>query len=414
MIYFTNSQLKSQYGVSYAAINRWIRSAKEGKNGLTLYEEGEKPLIANTSKNELIMKKLVAEGKKYLNTNARKVIRPQEKFYELYSRKQILDIIKSLDIHHEVPSKYGYSERGAKYWDDYTNRLWNEEAPNFLKVTNELLKINFCNINLYLKGCEKVNVVDIGSGNGLAAKEFLECLLAQKHFETKYTALDFSADLLKIVESNIERWFSDKIEFETCNRDMAFELFDDVVSISSDAVDGNIKNARNILLLLGGTLLNFRSQDEVLRVIYNSMDKNDLLIYITKLDSGVSRRHFDFSSSDEDRKLSIGERVIIDMLNIDESLYDIESGYDEKSRQRFIRIRLKIAISLEFSFKEGKRVVNFNSGDTILLWRAKHQSATEVFGQFQANGFTLLHSSLDINREYLFTASAIDIKNELE
>ncbi len=412
MIYFTNSQLKAQYGVSYAAINRWIKTAKEGKNNLMLYEEGGKSRIANTSKNELILKKLVAEGKKYLNSNVRKVIRPQEKFYELYSRKQILDIIKNLDIHQEVPLKYGYFERGAKYWDDYANRLWNEENLNFLNANVALLKANFSNINSYLKGCEQVNVIDVGSGNGLATKDFLGYLVNQEHLKVKYIALDISADLLKIVERNVNQWFGDKIEFEACNRDMTFERFDDI--ISSEIIGESSVMTRNIVLLLGGTLTNLRSPNEALNVIYNSMDKSDLVLFTNKLDSEASRRYFDFTSSEEDRKLATLYRVIIDMLNIDESLYDIESGYDDKIRQRFIRIRLKVAISLEFIFKEGKRVVDFNSGDTILLWRYWHKSATEVFDQFQENGFTLLHSSLDVNREYLFTASAINIKNELE
>jgi len=94
-------------------------------------------------------------------------------------------------------------------------------------------------------------------------------------------------------------------------------------------------------------------------------------------------------------------------LNIDNSYYDVELGYDHLYRERFERIRLKVALSVKFNFKAGERTITFNKGDAILTWRALQQAAADVASQFDRNDFYLLHTSQTEDQEYILTVSRV-------
>src|SRR6185369_6229936 len=123
------------------------------------------------------------------------------------------------------------------------------------------------------------------------------------------------------------------------------------------------------------------------------MNRNDLLIYNLKLDNEATRRYFDFGISAERTPLDAQAKLLVDTLNIDESFYDVEMGYDPERRERYIRIRLKVALTIKFAFEKGERLIEFNKNDTILLWRYWHQNAHEVTAQLERNGFDTLQTS---------------------
>jgi uncharacterized SAM-dependent methyltransferase len=99
--------------------------------------------------------------------------------------------------------------------------------------------------------------------------------------------------------------------------------------------------------------------------------------------------------------------MLVDLLNIDESLYDVEVGYDEQRRERYMRIRLKVALAITFSFEKDDRVIEFNKNDTILVWRYWHQSAQEVITQLTYNHFDVLQTSQTEDKDYLLTISRV-------
>jgi uncharacterized SAM-dependent methyltransferase len=99
--------------------------------------------------------------------------------------------------------------------------------------------------------------------------------------------------------------------------------------------------------------------------------------------------------------------MLVDLLNIDESLYEVEMGYDDQQRERYMRIRLKVALAITFSLEKGDRVIEFNKNDTILVWRYWHQSAQEVMMQLARNDFYVLQTSQTENQEYMLTISRV-------
>lgn len=405
MKYFKNIELAKLYHVSEKTVRNWIEAAQNGKLELQLHTEDDRIYIANTSKNTLAIERLVEKGRKFKNSRGHKIVKPPLKFYSHFSEKQILDIVSNLDIHREIPRQYNYMDGGAHSWDKYTHRLQKEEGGNILKKTIQLVDENAQAIDRLLNGCKKVNIIDLGVGNALPVRATLSRLL-DKNILNRYIAIDISSEMLHIAQHNIEEWFDGKVNFEGYARDFAYDRFDDL--LVNDMLRKDADTTINLVLMLGGTLSNFRSQYDVLKVVYSSMGRRDLLVYTDKTDAEATRRYFDFHTNPGVISLSPIHRFIFDSLDIDESFYEVEMGYDSRHRERYVRIKLKVAITIELKTNGIERKVDLNKGDTILLWRAKHLTPLEIITQFKNAGLTLLQASTTKDRQYLLTISGID------
>lgn len=404
MLYFKHSELAKKYHVSLRTVHNWIDAAKNEKLDLGLHSEGDKLYVANTARNILILAELTESRRKYRNTKATKTILPKPEFYSIYNERQIYDIATNLEIHHEIPRQYNYFNGGADHWDKYAERLVLEEAPNLINSTIRLLKSNQGYIDDLLKRCKRVNVVDVGVGNAYPVKSLLDNLLKQGRLG-RYIALDISPNVLKIAEQNIKDWFGDQIKFEGYEYDINYDRFSNLLIQEYTRKDA--QETVNLVLLLGGTLSNMRAPDGGYKIIHDSMGINDLLIHTTKLDTDATRNYFDFDLKPGETRLAAIHGLVVDLLNIDSSFYEVEMGYDPANKQRFERIRLKISLSIKFSFKDGERLVELNKGDTILTWRGLQQTAADVTEQFDRNDFYLLHSSQTDDREYILTVSRV-------
>jgi SAM-dependent methyltransferase len=408
MLYFKHSELVNNYHVSLKTVHNWIDAAKKGKLDLGLYAKGNRTYIANTPANVAHIKRLAAQGKKYRNTRHHRVVTPKQEFYELYTRRQILDIISNLKIHHEIPRQYNYMDGGATNWDSMMKRFEKEEGSNLLRSTLELLQSNFESIDLLLKDHKKVNVIDVGVGNARPSKELLKHLL-ERGVLHRYIAIDISSAMLDIAEANIQSWFGDKIRFERHIRDITYERFDDL--LVDDMLAKDADQTVNLVLLLGATPVNFRRFSDALQIAYGSMGVGDILIYTCRPDNEASRRYFDFYANKGDAGLSPNHRFILDLLNVDASLYDVEMGFDERISMRYIHIRLKNALTIQFKSKNIERGVELEKGDTILMLRIWHMSLLELIAEFEKNGFVLLQTNMSRDKERLMTISGVDAKS---
>lgn len=399
MLYFRNTELANTYHVSPRAVTNWIQATQKGKLNLELFQENGKSYVANTARNIGVIEKLVEERRKYRTSKAYKVISPKPEFYERFSPNQVIDIISNLEINREIPRQYNYFAEGAENWNEYAQRLDHEEVSNILNKTIKLLSVSRAAIMNLMVNFAKINVIDIGPGNGIPARDFLSYLL-QSHRLGRYIAVDISPDILSITQKNIEKWFVGRVKVDAELRDITHERLSDI--FSSDSFNKKVPTT-NIGLLLGGTLGNFRDPEIVLKTLKESLGKDSLLLYSTKLDSSIARRYFDFNLQPGVSKLSPNHSYMVDVLNIDRSMFEVESGYDEKSRSRFIRIRLKVPLSLCFKQGGGERYVHLNKNDTVQLWRYLHQDTLELFGQFEHAGFELLHANTTLDGEYLLS-----------
>lgn len=409
MPYFKHSELTSTYHISLKTVHNWIDAAKQGKVPLQLYERKGRMYIANNPSNTVQLQKLAAEGKKYRNIRYHTVATPTPAFYEIFSRQQMLDIITNLTVHREIPRQYNYFDQGAVNWSRFAERMSQQTEFNLLKGTVELLHVNLDAIDLLLSDRQQVNIIDIGPGNGLPVKELVNHLLEQGRLH-RYIAIDISQAMLDITERNINQWFDGKVRFEGYIKDITHERFDDL--LVDDMLDKDADDTVNLALLLGATPMNFREPADALKVICNSLGQQDLLIYTDKPDSESDRRWFDFNPEPGSLTLSPNHRFIFDLLNVDESLYDVEMGFNEQKRVRYIQVRLKKALTLKFKFENGERHVDLQRGEAILLWRAWHLTALEIISDFEKAGFQLVQASMTRDRQYFLTISGVEAKTD--
>lgn len=407
MRYFKNVELANLYTVSEGTVRRWINAAQSGKLDLQLYEHNSKWHVANTTKNTQLIEDLVAKGKKHSNTRWHRMVEPTSDFYKLYNKRQIADIITNIDIHREIPLQYDYFGDGAKWWDKYAHRLWNEEEENSLTAATELLRANFDNLRRAVEQYEHVNVVDLCLGNALPVKELLTHLLYDEGTLARYIGIDISKQMLGISQKNIDKWFEGKVRTEGHIRDITYERFDDLL------IDEDPETTVNVVLLLGGTLQNFRSQDEVLNTIHNSVGRNAIFITSTKLDTPESRRYFDAVIEPELPRLILGLDRLLETIGIEPSFYDVEQGYDETKHMRYNRVRFKFDITIKFNLDGKERLVLIRRGETLLLWRYWHHNVHEYINLLDSHGFTLLDASLTNDQQFILTVSHIDGIGEL-
>jgi uncharacterized SAM-dependent methyltransferase len=392
--YYKNTELAKIYSVSEKTVRNWVDSAYAHKLDLELQEVNGKFYVANTSKNNAAVEQLVQKGKKYKNSRGLKTVQPLPQFYSLYNPKQILDIISNIDIYREIPLQYNYFNSGATKWDEYI-----KTQPNSLTNTIELVNLNQDYIDQLLSDYAKVNIIDIGVGNGMPVKELVSHFLETDKLK-RYIAIDISKELVNIAEENFRQWFGNKVNFEGYIRDIDHERFDDLlVTESFDNQDGKVAN---LVLFFGGTISNFRQPSHPLTTIHDSMGRNDFLIFTKKLDSEKSRRYFDFAGN-----TSMAIDLVLDHLNISKDAYTIEQFFDEKRMARQVQAKLNIALSIEFELEGRSRVVDLQKGESLLLLRVQHQNTMDTLTQFDSNGFELVQASRSQDQDYLLLMTRI-------
>jgi len=404
MLYFKKAELAETYHVSEKTVTNWIRETKDSKLDLELHEEHGRAWIANTTKNIELIEQLVERRKKFRNSRGIKAVTPKPEFYDLYNQQQIFDLTSSLDMYHEVAPDYTYFDRGAYYWDKYAERLANEKLPNLLTMTIKQLEANQGYIDDLISKYKRVNVVDIGPGNAMPVRGLLQHLLDQGKLG-RYIALDISPSILEVAKRNIENWFGSKVLFEGHQVDIKYDRFAHL--LAEEPLGENATSVISLVVSFGAGFSNLRSPDDAFKTIRSSMNRQDLFVHNLKLDSKTSRQYFDLGLRTKSAPFDVHEKMMIDLLNIDESLYDAEMGYDPQQRQRYIRIRLKVALKIAFTLEKGDRVIKFNKNDTILVWRYWHQSAQEVVEQLNRNDFDVLQTSMTEDKDYLLTVSRV-------
>jgi transposase len=404
MLSFKHVELAEKYGVSEATVRKWIARAKAGQLDLVLSSNGGIDRIVNTASNLAVMDDLVPKNKKYRNSKSFKLVTPKEQFYQLYNQGQIYDIVTNLEIHHEIPRQYNYFDGGAERWSEYVEHMDKENAHNSLVSTRQLLSINDNYLTELTSKYRKMNIVDLGVGNALPSKEIIARLLERNKLG-RYIAIDISPEMLVIAERNIRKWFGNKVAFEGYELDISRERFSNI--LAEHYIKHEANTTGNLILFLGGTLNNFRKREVPLQVINDSMGVNDFLIHTQRIDTEATRRYFDFNPKPGERTVPPTHGLVVDLLNLDPSLYELEFGYDEQSRSRYEKIRFTVAITVCFAFNEGEREIDFNKGDAILLWRAWQDSALDLVQYFDKNDFYVLHSSQTGDHEYILTISQV-------
>lgn len=401
MKYFKNSEVARLYNISEKTVRNWVIASKENKMSLEVYADNKgKYYVADTTKNAILIQSLVEDGKKYRNSRTHKIIAVSNEFYTTYSKEQMVDIVGYLEKHQEMPFQYSHMSKGVDFSSRYYERIWNENRMNSQVLATRLLSES----SNYIKSCiasEQFNIVEIGGRNGFIARELIKDF-GNKGILATYTDIDISKDMLVEANDNIQTWFKDPPVFKTFARDINKSQFDDIL------FDNLCTTKRpSLVLFLGSTLFNLISPQRALQNIGNSMSQSDVFAVSMKLDSKVSRRYFDFNSQFENTLLPPNEKYQLDILGIEESLYEVEQFYDKTDRCRKVQTRLKFDLTLVFTFGDYEKRIDFSKGDAILLWRYWHYSLEEIEVQMRQAGFTIMQSTKSPDEQFAMVIAKV-------
>lgn len=409
MTYLRNTDLAELYKVSEDTITNWVKAAKLNKINLQVVEEGKRTYIVNNPHNHLVLKDLSRKAKKYKNRKSLKIIEPRKEFYQVYSEKQVIDIISNIEINREIPHKYAYFDTGAYWFDEYTRREGSEDGASTLKKTIEVLGYDTEYIYSLISDYEKINIIDIGPGNGMPLKKFVD-LLIQKQRLRKYISIDISPQILSIVQQNFYEWFGDKVIFEAFQKDITSDSIQDILYVNTH--DGAIttpENTINLVFFLGSTIENQYKYEESLITIRKSMGKNDVLILGQVLDTESTKIHLFFSAFDKFKNNSdLGLILTVtNLLNINDTMFDVHRYYDASQKARIIAISLKYDIDILFETKSFNQIVSLSSKEPIIIFRHNHHSIMEITQIFHELGLRILSTTTSTTGDQIQIISKI-------
>lgn len=185
----------------------------------------------------------------------------------MFTKRQEAELITSLQGKGEIPLKFNYIGAGAKRWNAIAKKragggINSMEAQLLVKRGRDFLN-SFSSI-------KKINVIDIGCGDGVPVLPLLEELSKNK-VEFRYVPLDISSELLDTAEKMITHKYKN-CEVKKILLDFELGNFSDITyDLKSDG-------SSNLLLFLGSTLGNFSDKHRVLTNLRDSMSSDDFLI----------------------------------------------------------------------------------------------------------------------------------------
>jgi len=276
--------------------------------------------------------------------------------------------------------KRGYSiEGGNKIWNISDSKLWyhtSEQAQAFLDLETKdpkqkmflnkeisLIKQKFPDLVEGVVG-KSINLVDLGCGNGEKAAIFI------KEFKDKSKIRYYPIDINKFMIDKAIKAVSRLKKVKILQYKNNLLDFFDFGEVSGAIKTGSFQT--NYLLLLGGTLEN-SDVHELLHEIRSAMHEGDYLLIGNKLTHPSPAKMVKYYSSSK----YIDNLVFKTIEQLGFKRDELEYG----ARFRGNRVEVFYTIKTNKTISSGKRKVDFNKGDKIIMlvsYKYTKDSLTEV------------------------------------
>ncbi|MBH8562890.1 L-histidine N(alpha)-methyltransferase [Nostoc sp. CENA67] len=312
---------------------------------------------------------------------------PITEFYSIFSEAEVLGIIKALEVNREIPLKYSYKGRGATIWDTFylKNIIPKWYRPSSVEI--DLLKQNFTYINGNLQECQKLNIIDVGSGNSYPVKEFIKNLIQMERLN-QYIALDISEELLKVSRKNFQKWFP-FIEYKSYTIDIENSCIPQFF-IKNQAKLETLDTA-NLFLHLGVTIGNHKNRTQVFKNFRDSMGKNDFLVFTNEIGSnsqwdGIARGGCKYHA----------EQIyewIKSQIGISSEDCELVRKYDLATDSIIANIKLHHSYTLNFKSMKIDKSIHLSKGEEITIWRHHKFELPELLQEIEQAGLQLVHYS---------------------
>ncbi len=283
--------------------------------------------------------------------------------------------------------KRGYSLEGkTRVWNIADSKLWyltpdqaqafldlEEKDPKqkmFLKKEVELIKAKFN--ELFFGSAEsKINIVDLGCGDGVKARAFIDSFKDKSLI--RYCPIDISEYMVnktistfsKMKELNILKLKNNVIDFL------------DFKKIESSLRQGDFKT--NYILLLGGSLENSDAH-ELLHEIRSSMNESDVLLIGNKLTHPNPEKMVEYYTHND----CINSMLIKTIEQLGLNTKKVKYG----ARYHGNRIEMYYTINEDIALSSNDKKIDFAKGDKIIVtisYKYDKQSLSELLMMYFSN-----------------------------
>ncbi len=305
----------------------------------------------------------------------------------MFTKKQEFELITAIKGRGEIPLKFAYLNEGADNWDKIAQSRSGKDGIN--KMELELLRKRIADFLSEYSDAKKINVIDIGCGNGIPVYPILE-KLKQKNISFRYVPVDISKTILDLAVKNVREKFGNipckpiELDFELGNfADIIYEL--------------RGSNYSNLMLFLGSTLGNHSDRHRVLTNFRDSMGVEDFLLIgveltnfskIDKITSGYQGK------VDKDFAYFIPE-----MIGINRRDTDFKVSWNNTLGQVDVHIILK----KDCKIKIGNEQFVLEKGEKLLLVRSVKFTEWNITKLLSDVGFRTELLTTTLNRDYVLS-----------
>ena len=247
---------------------------------------------------------------------------------------------------------------------------------------------NIDNLLAKFKGFKKVNLFDIGCGNGMPALSVIK-YLKKFNIEITYTALDISQRMIEIDKQLLLEKYPE-IQFSSDIIDLDYtNLSKNFIANKSNTTDANL------IMFLGATIGNQQNTNRVFANIRGSMGLNDFLM----IGAGVETNEVKLTATEPHNQYHYKRTTwILDYLGLEgcypETTLD---RYDADKREYTRKILIQKEVDTSVKIGDYTIPLKFNEDDEILVSRFRRFKEEEIFHEVISKGFAIdqFVSSLD-------------------
>ncbi len=293
---------------------------------------------------------------------------PTAQFYEIFSPKEINNIVQGVSEQKELPFKYFYKEKMARMWDQSVkNKYLSSNSTTQSDIY--LLEKSFNFIAEKKAKFDLINLIDIGPGNSYPVKQLIS-QLDEKGWLNRYIGIDISQDILNLSKNNINNWFPN-VDFKGYLLDFEENNFRDIALENKTHKEG--LKIMNVLVYLGETIGNHINPLDVFKNFQHSLDKEDVLMLTFSLKLPNDNPEFNCKNH-----ISYDAyQYFIELLNIKAEDCEIIGGFDHGTGRYFTKMLFHQDYILEFKIEGQKKSVFLKKGETIQIYRYRKYPLNE-------------------------------------
>jgi uncharacterized SAM-dependent methyltransferase len=367
--YKSRVEVANEFKISEGTVRNWIKRTVAKELNLELVIVKDKYLIVRNLKNHAIMEKLAQDGQKFKPLENREVIIVPESSCKHLTIEQKTSLIVNLEVDKSISQKFNYLNHGSEYWNAlYKTSL--EEGTYTMALSDLYFFENAFNlINDQFSAFEKINIVDIGIGDGNPVLPLLKKLQALNKLNS-YTGLDISKTMISQASETIKA------------NNINVPCYYHVVDIENQSLQNILYNVKystsqtypTLVLFLGGTLTN---QANIIHTGSNVTDgllPEDRLVITNGFTVDIrDSQKFASKSSDEDRKFVFW---FVESLGLINKFVSYEKGYNQHNQS--IELSLILKQDTEIRFTNPNKALIFNKGDKIKILQNKRDTFATI------------------------------------